>query len=247
MEWLRPNRHRYAWLMACVAAAIITLGCASPSTDTQDEAQRPGPSETIPSTFPTPPTDAPPTSPGLSAVSLSSTPTTLTAPPTPCEVLSRLDSEQMAGYWFIVNDGVMGGRSSSNVTFTGDQMSWSGEIDTNGGGFASLRAGLAPGVLASSGAVRVAARHDGRAYELLLGAPSSRVTYYGALRFGEPDAAGISIARVDFDTLEARIFGTGVEAGPFRADLAATIGVILADGTDGSFALDLVRIDRCTA
>ena len=162
-------------------------------------------------------------------------------------MLSRFDGDQMAGYWFIVNDGVMGGRSSSTVTFPGDEMSWSGEIDTNGGGFASLRAGLAPGVLAGSGAVRVAARHDGRAYELLLGAPSSRVTYYGALRFGEPDAAGISVARVDFDTLEARIFGIAVDAGPFRADVAATIGVILADGTDGSFALDLVRIDRCNA
>lgn len=41
--------------------------------------------------------------------------------------------------WRVVVDGVMGGRSTGNVDFTGDAMVFSGNINLNGGGFSSVR------------------------------------------------------------------------------------------------------------
>ena len=41
--------------------------------------------------------------------------------------------------WVVVNDGVMGGRSQGVMTTEADQMQFSGNIVTDGGGFSSVR------------------------------------------------------------------------------------------------------------
>ena len=76
--------------------------------------------------------------------------------------------------FFKINDEVMGGRSTSSVTAKGGDVTFSGVINTNGGGFASFRtlgarsAGSddeAPlGLPAECATVEVAATGDGRAY-----------------------------------------------------------------------------------
>ena len=45
--------------------------------------------------------------------------------------------------------------------------------------------------------------------------------------------------------MEARVFGTPVDAEPLQPDLAAEIGVILADGVDGEFRFEIDWIDAC--
>eukprot|EP00667_Euglena_gracilis_P027865 EG_transcript_34923 len=75
--------------------------------------------------------------------------------------------------WAVVNDGVMGGRSSSSVTDTKEGLLFSGDVNVDGGGFASCRARLA-GPLAGATGLTITARHvagDSTRYKLQLKAP----------------------------------------------------------------------------
>jgi len=57
--------------------------------------------------------------------------------------------------WRAVNDGVMGGLSSGGPDYEEDAMVFKGVINTNGGGFSSLRAGARPGALSDATGMRM--------------------------------------------------------------------------------------------
>jgi monofunctional biosynthetic peptidoglycan transglycosylase len=70
--------------------------------------------------------------------------------------------------WTIVNDGVMGGRSSSDVEMTGDNTAlFSGFLSLeNNGGFASVRGSFPTLDLSAYDGVTLRVRGDGRNYQL---------------------------------------------------------------------------------
>ena len=72
--------------------------------------------------------------------------------------------------WRIVNDNVMGGRSTSRVEAATEGIVFSGTIDTNGGGFASCRRQLPQGLARASGVTVTARKVSGGStrYKLLL-------------------------------------------------------------------------------
>ena len=73
--------------------------------------------------------------------------------------------------WTRLDDGVMGGRSESRPSITpgGHGLLFEGDINTNGGGFASVRATAAEPILPSGArALRVRVRGDGKQYKLTL-------------------------------------------------------------------------------
>ena len=49
------------------------------------------------------------------------------------------DFDKTTMQWYSVNDGVMGGRSSGSFQVTDGKLRFSGVLNTNGGGFASIR------------------------------------------------------------------------------------------------------------
>ena len=69
--------------------------------------------------------------------------------------------------WLVVNDNVMGGRSLGDRTFADQTMIFSGAINTDGGGFSSLRLMIDSGVLAEADHMKVRARSDGRTLSLI--------------------------------------------------------------------------------
>jgi hypothetical protein len=147
--------------------------------------------------------------------------------------------------WVVVNDGVMGGRSQGAVTSETNQMQFTGNIVTDGGGFSSVRR-LLDGGLDESDRLQLRLRTDERRYEVLLtdiDSQAYRVTYYAPL---ETEGDGWQVIDVSFDDLEARIFGRRVDAPPFQPQNVTTIGVILADGADGEFSLELDWISACS-
>lgn len=147
--------------------------------------------------------------------------------------------------WVIVNDGVMGGRSQGAVTTETNQMQFTGNIVTDGGGFSSVRRLLDDG-LDESDRLQMRLRADERRYEILLtdiDSQAYRVTYYAPL---ETEGDGWQVIDVSFDDLEARIFGRRVDAPPFQPQNVTTIGIILADGADGEFSLELDWISACS-
>ena len=146
--------------------------------------------------------------------------------------------------WFIVNDGVMGGRSVGDGYLDDGVLVFFGEIVTDGGGFSSLR-GRLDGGLGNADRLRLRLRSDGREYELLaedVESENRRVTHYTSI-----EAAGDGWQEVDvpLTAMESRIFGNPVDAVPFDPQNATQIGIILSDGNDGPFRLELDWIDAC--
>ena len=151
-----------------------------------------------------------------------------------------------ASAWTVVNDGVMGGVSSSSmqVTDSGTGM-FAGRLSLeNNGGFASVRMQMdAPNLAAYAGLV-VRVRGDGRRYQVRLRTDD---------RFD-----GIAY-RAEFDT-EADVWTTVVipfsdfvptfrgyvppNAPPLDPNTVRQLGFLLADKREGAFRLE---VDRVTA
>ena len=92
--------------------------------------------------------------------------------------------------WFRLDDGVMGGQSETLHVAKDGVLHFEGNINTSGGGFASIRAKLPPGLLGSATAaaatttqvkgLKIRYRGDGKTYKVLLsngerGGPFTRV------------------------------------------------------------------------
>jgi hypothetical protein len=156
-------------------------------------------------------------------------------------------SDAANAQWAVVNDNVMGGRSLGDRTFSDQSMVFSGSINTNGGGFSSLRFPLAPSVLDGATHVRFTARADDRSYLLTfsdaLDGRDQRISFRAPLEFTSPGEW--ETATVELDSLYAAVFGQRVLTEPFRADRANRIGIMLSDGIDGEFRLEVGRVEAC--
>ena len=149
--------------------------------------------------------------------------------------------------WFVVNDNVMGGRSDGGISFTDDTMVFAGNINTDGGGFSSIRLPLDATALENSARFVMRAKSDGRDYKLTsadaLEGRDRRENHQAPLSFVQ---AGVwEEVVVPFDSLEPVLFGRRIEAAPFRPDLVTRIGVMMSDGIDGAFSLEIDWIDIC--
>jgi hypothetical protein len=163
-----------------------------------------------------------------------------------CTVLEDFEDGGSA-HWYAVNDKVMGGRSSGEPLLRSGALVFEGRIDTNGGGFSSIRRRLPQSVLEGAERIEVELVGDGRAYEMIFqtgeafkGAP---VTYRTPLTRGEhtsPVAAHLPLTE-----MRATLRGRPVPAAPFDAGQAAEMGIMLADGQDGPFRLEVRRIAVC--
>jgi len=150
--------------------------------------------------------------------------------------------------WLVVNDNVMGGRSLGDRSFADDTMIFSGSINTDGGGFSSLRLMIDPGVLAAADRVRVRARTDGRNYMLTfddaLEGRNRRVSFRAPMVF--ESTGEWETVTVRFTDLYPAVFGQRVDDVAFRPDLATRIGIMQSDGIDGEFQLEIDHIEACS-
>jgi len=155
------------------------------------------------------------------------------------------DAETQA--WFVVNDNVMGGQSSGGPTFVESAMVFEGVINTDGGGFSSVRLELGSNTLTGFSELRVRARTDGRPYKITLEdsleTRDRRVSQQGALRFAA--TSDWQTVQVPFADLQPKIFGRDVQTEAFRPDLATQLGVMISDSVDGPFRIEIDWIDAC--
>ncbi|MEM7727699.1 MAG: CIA30 family protein [Pseudomonadota bacterium] len=166
-------------------------------------------------------------------------------PETPtCQLAADFSDPESLAPWRIVNDGVMGGQSQGARFHEDGAMVFAGTINTNGGGFSSLRAGLAPETLAGAQALRLRVRSDGRAYRMTFRTSErwrGRSVSYQASIPQTPDGVWSDVT-VPFDHMETSVFGRTVRADPFDPADAREMGIILADGVDGPFRLEVASI-----
>ncbi|MEM9838865.1 MAG: CIA30 family protein [Pseudomonadota bacterium] len=163
-----------------------------------------------------------------------------------CTVLTAFGPEE-AGAWFAVNDNVMGGRSLGGPVVEDGALLFSGSINTNGGGFSSVRRQLQNGDLAGATHLAFTLVGDGRGYALTF--QTGAREFGGLVSFQAPLTSAVhsepTEVHVSLADLRPRIFGRSVRGPVFEAEDARTLGIILADGRDGPFALRVEKISVC--
>ena len=168
--------------------------------------------------------------------------------PRACRRLTDFVADDSGG-WFVVNDGVMGGRSEGGGFIDESVLRFEGSVVTAGGGFTSARLRLAGDELVDSSRIEMRVRPDGRTYGVTLeDAAEFRgrlVSHRADFDIGPVDEEGWAMATVDFDQLVPSVFGVLVDAPPFDPATAREFGIIIADGIDGDFVLDIDWIDAC--
>lgn len=163
-----------------------------------------------------------------------------------CRTVADLEAAEELGRWRIVNDGVMGGRSSAEAQVADSVLLLTGEIVTDGGGFSSVRLDLDE-PLGDVTRLQLRVRTDGRRYDVTMAdaAPGRdrRVSHQAPI---DATAAGEwAEVTVDLTDLDTSIFGQSVVVDPFVPAAAVEVGVILADGADGPFRIELDWIRAC--
>lgn len=239
-----------------LAIAIIASGCAGTSdaaseptvsTEPTGTTERTGTIEQIEEPVTTAEPAPSPDDETAGAGSVESDTADETGDATPCTRLTEFETQAELDAWLVVNDDVMGGRSAGAAAFADSVMTFAGTINTDGGGFASLRLPIVEGTLSGVESIRMRVRSDGRSYKLTmrdsLDGRDNRTSHQAPIpssATGEWDVVEVSLA-----DLEANVFGRSVETEPFVPELANRIGLMMSDGIDGDFAIDVDWIDLC--
>ena len=158
------------------------------------------------------------------------------------------DTPEAASLWRAVNDGVMGGRSSGGPEFADGMMVFEGVINTNGGGFSSVRADMELGRLSAMEGLGFRVKSDGRTYKVTLKSDARyrfRPVSFQA-QIPTTPAGEWAEVRVPFKALKPSLFGRQLQGFEFNPAKAEEIGIIIADGTDGPFRLEIewITADR---
>lgn len=148
--------------------------------------------------------------------------------------------------WFVVNDTVMGGVSSSRVeAIPSGGVVFSGDLSLeNNGGFTSTRRPVTDWSKARG--VRFTVEGDGRAYiaTIRLADPKLARIYY---RRDFETVAGASLTiEMPFSEFSAYAFGTPVPSAPSLVqvvDRIGSVGVMLADKKPGDFNLQILSVE----
>ena len=166
----------------------------------------------------------------------------------PCRMIADFGDSREIGRWQVINDGVMGGLSRGRIEPDDGAMLFAGEINTDGGGFSSLRREVERGSLANARQLRIVMRSDARTYQMTFRSDVSwrgRSVAYRATLEPKADEDGWQVATVSMDALEPSIFGQRVRAPDYVPAETRSIGFIIADGRDGPFALRVRSIEMC--
>lgn len=146
--------------------------------------------------------------------------------------------------WRTVNDTVMGGRSTSQFQAGNGMLLFSGYLNTNGGGFASIRSAAQQWNLDGSNIVRVRVLGDGRPYQIRLHPKESRVSY--KFPFSTVDGKW-QVVEAPIAQFQATWRGRELDRPPLSVADISSVGFLLADGKDGDFNLTVDWIEFAAA
>ena len=140
--------------------------------------------------------------------------------------------------WFVVNDGVMGGRSAGAVAVNAGTLRFTGTLVTQGGGFTSVRARRDADLSGEDG-LELRVRGSGRPFEVELDDGLRRYGRSVSRRAPVPVSAEWTVVRVPFSALRSSIFGQAVNAPPIDLARIRSVGLYMLDGRDGPFSVEV--------
>lgn len=139
----------------------------------------------------------------------------------------------------VINDGVMGGLSTSRLSAAPGSMSFAGEVSlANNGGFASFRGPVR--FPADSTVLLLTVRGDGRRYKLTLKLDDRAGTaQYQAAFVASQEWKTLHFQPVDF---HASFRGRAVAAPPVQFADVRYVGLLISDKQSGPFRVELKEI-----
>lgn len=150
-----------------------------------------------------------------------------------------LDAEE----WYVINDGVMGGLSESQIVQLDTCISFRGVVRLeNNGGFASIRKRVTPVVdLLKDPVVHLKVRGDGKKYECRLRMKGSRLSYVHVFPTTASEVTTVTLQIQDFQpTFRGRSFELK-EVGYFDLSRLEEFGLLIAGKQKGEFQIDLLE------
>jgi len=148
--------------------------------------------------------------------------------------------------WYSINDNVMGGKSLGTFSENNDHLHFHGSINTNGGGFASIRKDISTHQFIGADRIRLAVQSDGRAYSVQLQDASNQqqATSHRA-PFSTSGADKYEVIDISLKDLVPTFRGRRIQSEPLNTTTVRTIGIMLSDAIDGPFSLKLRWIEVC--
>ncbi len=143
--------------------------------------------------------------------------------------------------WGVVNDGVMGGRSSGFVAVDNGMLRFSGTLVTQGGGSTLVRARRVVDLTGQLG-VALRVRGSGRQFQVEVDEGTSAFGRRVSRRAPFATSAEWALVRVPFSALRSTIFGRTVNAPEIDVARIQGVGLYMADRLDGPFWLEVSAV-----
>lgn len=145
--------------------------------------------------------------------------------------------------WRIVNDGVMGGLSSSKVNIKDDKIIFSGNVSLeNNGGFASLRSPVKDYNFENFSGIEIKMKGDGKRYSISMKETTYFSGYFYTSAFETKKDEWITI-RIPFEQFKLYYFGKETKANKnIPLNNIKEISLLISDKQEGDFVAEIEHI-----
>lgn len=156
--------------------------------------------------------------------------------------LFDFSEKQDLNSWKIVNDGVMGGISSSSIEITAEGHGlFSGKVSTqNNGGFASVRCSLSAIEITDKTKVCLRIKGDGKNYQFRI--KEDKNTYYSYITTFSTSGEWETIS-IDLNDFYPSFRGRKLSQSNFNHDIIKQVSFLIANKKNESFKLEIDKIE----
>ncbi len=157
-----------------------------------------------------------------------------------CQCILNFDSKQSVSKWKTINDDVMGGVSTSVITYNNEYAVFSGNISLkNNGGFASIRRQLSGINLYNKKSIVLRVKGDGKNYQLRI--KKNRFDYYSYV-YSFPTSGTWESVSVELASMYPSFRGQRLDFSNFSAKQIQQISILIANNQEEQFNLIIDEI-----
>jgi NADH dehydrogenase [ubiquinone] 1 alpha subcomplex assembly factor 1 len=158
--------------------------------------------------------------------------------------LTSFNADSPGFGWYVQNDNVMGGRSEGGFDISSGQLIFSGNTNTNGGGFSSIRTQPLKLNLSAYTGIRVKVKADGRRYTWQLQTDARwrgrRVNYWADF---DTLVDETNVIDIPFTNFFPQFRGFRLDGPELDTSQITEFGLYQYDKTDGPFELRLISVE----
>ena len=153
------------------------------------------------------------------------------------KLVFSFEEENIEKKWIVVNDNVMGGRSKGGFDFKNNKLIFSGNTNTNGGGFSSIRTIPIDFYFKDKTGLHIRYKGDARTYKLGVRMEGKSVSYRTNFDTGN----GWQEAMIPFENMDVSWRGRPLSKAehPLQKSKIRSIEFMIYDKQDGPFKLQV--------